>query len=195
MSATPGCRAPRPAASGSACSPSRLINPTHTFCPNRARRLSRNPYPYIHACTRIRRESSVARRLALTRELLGLPEKEFAEWAGVALSRYHLWETGRIPISLSSAIALCAAHGLTLDWLYRGKITGLPLWLALEVEACSAMSDAEAEFHNEGGHPEDVRSRLTRVLERRPEAAEDAPRARRGRLRAEMGGDIRKRAR
>jgi transcriptional regulator with XRE-family HTH domain len=86
----------------------------------------------------------IARRLALTRELLGLAEKEFAEWAGVALSRYHLWETGRVPISLSSAIALCAAHGLTLDWLYRGKILGLPLWLAIEIEACSATLAAKS---------------------------------------------------
>jgi hypothetical protein len=36
-------------------------------------------------------------------------------------------------------MALCEAHGLTLDWLYRGKARGLPLWLAVEVLACSAM--------------------------------------------------------
>jgi transcriptional regulator with XRE-family HTH domain len=108
----------------------------------------------------------VARRLALTREFLGLAEKEFAERAGVALGRYHLWETGRIPISLSSAMALCAAHGLTLDWLYRGKITGLPLWLAIEVEACSAMLGSDDEFRNKADHPEDGRDRLTRVLKR-----------------------------
>jgi transcriptional regulator with XRE-family HTH domain len=75
----------------------------------------------------------VARRLALTREILGLTQKEFAERAGVILSRYHLWETGRTPISMSSAIALCTAHDLTLDWLYRGKVRGLPLWLAVEL--------------------------------------------------------------
>ena len=95
-----------------------------------------------HEMTRPGRNSKnvdpVARRLALTREILGLTEKDFAERAGVVLGRYHLWETGRIPISLSSAMVLCAAHGLTLDWLYRGKIMGLPLWLAVEVEACYA---------------------------------------------------------
>ena len=81
----------------------------------------------------------VARRLALTREIFGLTEKEFAERAGVLLGRYHQWESGSTPISLSSAVALCAAHGVTLDWLYRGKIQGLPLWLAVEIKVCSAM--------------------------------------------------------
>ena len=79
----------------------------------------------------------VARRLALTREILGLTEKEFAQRAGVILSRYHLWETGRSPISLSSAITICDTHGLTLDWLYRGKTLGLPWQLAVEVAACT----------------------------------------------------------
>jgi transcriptional regulator with XRE-family HTH domain len=88
----------------------------------------------------------VARRLALTREILGLTQKEFVERAGVILSRYHLWETGRSPIYLSAAIALCDAHGLTLDWLYRGKTQGLPLWLAVEVVACSAMLGQGDEF-------------------------------------------------
>jgi transcriptional regulator with XRE-family HTH domain len=90
----------------------------------------------------------VARRLALTREILGLTQKEFAERAGLVLSRYHLCETGRCPIYLSGAMALCAAHGLSLDWLYRGKTQGLPLWLAVEVIACSAMLGWVEEIAN-----------------------------------------------
>ena len=97
----------------------------------------------------------VARRLALTREIFGLTEKEFADRAGVLLGRYHRWESGSIPISLSSAMALCAAHGLTLDWLYRGKLLGLPLWLAVEIEACSGMLGSDDEFHNKRDHAED----------------------------------------
>lgn len=92
----------------------------------------------------------IAARLALTRALLGLTEKEFAGRAGVLLSRYHLWETGSIPISLSSAMKLCAAHGLTLDWLYCGKILGLPLWLAGQIEACCTMLDRDNEFRDRG---------------------------------------------
>lgn len=137
----------------------------------------------------------VARRLALTREVLGLTEKEFAERAGVLLGRYHRWESGSIPISLSSAMALCAAHGLTLDWLYRGKILGLPLWLAVEVEVCSAMSDWDDEFRNKADHPADGRDRLARVLKRQPEAAAIAAQPRRGRPRTELGGNVRKSAR
>src|SRR5215831_21298573 len=79
----------------------------------------------------------IARRLALTREILSLRPMEFAESAGVALSRYNRWETGKCSLPLSCAIALCVAHDLTLDWLYRGKVQGLPIWLVVEVKACS----------------------------------------------------------
>ena len=102
----------------------------------------------------------VARRLALTREILGLTEREFAEPADLILSRYHLWETGKSPIYLSGAMALCAAHGLTLDWLYSGKVQGLPLWLAVEVAVCSAMLGWGDEFRSNADHPEERRDRL-----------------------------------
>lgn len=81
----------------------------------------------------------VAGRLTLTREILGLTQKEFAEPAGLILTRYNLRETGKIPLPLSDAMALCAAHDLTLDWLYRGKVEGLRMSLAVEVAVCSDM--------------------------------------------------------
>jgi transcriptional regulator with XRE-family HTH domain len=87
----------------------------------------------------LKNPDAVARRLALTREILGLTQKEFAEPAGVILSRYNLWETGKSSLHLSGAMALCATHDLTLDWLYRGKVQGLPIWLAVEVAACFVM--------------------------------------------------------
>jgi transcriptional regulator with XRE-family HTH domain len=117
----------------------------------------------------------VARRLALTREILGLTEKEFAERAGVLLGRYHRWESGSIPISLSNAMALCAAHGLTLDWLYRGKTLGLPLWLAVELEACSVMLGRDDEFRNKADRPGDARHRLARILKRSRKRGDDPP--------------------
>jgi transcriptional regulator with XRE-family HTH domain len=81
----------------------------------------------------------VGRRLALTREILGLTQKEFAESAGMILSRYNLREAGKIPLPLRGGIRLCDARGLTLDWLYRGKVQGLPIWLAVALTACSAL--------------------------------------------------------
>jgi transcriptional regulator with XRE-family HTH domain len=116
----------------------------------------------------------------LARKILGLTEKEFAEGAGVLLGRYHLWESGSIPISLSGAMALCVAHGLTLDWLYRGKLLGLPLWLAVELEVCSAMLGWDDELRNKSDHPE---------------AAGDGPPAPHGSAAHRLGGDTRKSAR
>jgi len=82
---------------------------------------------------------SVAERLALTREILGLTQKDFAVSAGMILSRYNLREAGKIPLPLSGGIQLCDTYGLTLDWLYRGKVQGLPIWLAVELMACSVL--------------------------------------------------------
>jgi transcriptional regulator with XRE-family HTH domain len=80
----------------------------------------------------------------LTREILGLTQKEFAESAGMILSRYNLREAGKIPLPLRGGIELCDAHDLTLDWLYRGKVQGLPIWLAVELTACSVLSAGAA---------------------------------------------------
>ena len=75
----------------------------------------------------------------MTREILGLTQKEFAESAGILLSRYNLREAGKISLPLSFGIQLCDAHDLTLEWLYRGKVQGLPIWLAGELTAWSAL--------------------------------------------------------
>jgi hypothetical protein len=53
-------------------------------------------------------------------------------------------------------LALCGAHGLTLDWLYRGKLQGLPLWLAVDVVVCSAMLGWGDEFRSNADHPEEA---------------------------------------
>jgi transcriptional regulator with XRE-family HTH domain len=105
--------------------PSRILNSILQGMARRARNLTK-PDP-------------VATRLALTREILGLTQKEFAESAGMILSRYNLREAGKIPLPLRSGILLCDAHDLTLDWLYRGKVQGLPIWLAVEFTACSVL--------------------------------------------------------
>ena len=68
----------------------------------------------------------VGRRLRLTRTALGLTQEEFAAKARLSQPRYSPYEAGKRLLTLSAAMALCAAYSLTLDWLYMGDPSGLP---------------------------------------------------------------------
>ena len=53
-------------------------------------------------------------------------QNEFAAKTGVTPNRYNQWESGGRLVPLGTAIALCRAWGITLDFLYRGDWHGLP---------------------------------------------------------------------
>lgn len=74
-----------------------------------------------------------ARRLALTREALGLTQTDFCEGAGISQPRYSPFESGKRRLSLDAALALCTHYAVTLDWLYRGDPSGLPVHLANKI--------------------------------------------------------------
>jgi transcriptional regulator with XRE-family HTH domain len=76
----------------------------------------------------------VARRLRWTRQCLGLDQQEFGKKAGLAQSRYNMFETGRRRLSLDAALLLCEHYTLTLDWLFRGDPSGLQYRLAEQIK-------------------------------------------------------------
>ena len=64
-------------------------------------------------------------RLTLTREVLGKGQQDFADAAGINASAYNQYERGKRRISVEHAHKLCDHYHLTLDWIYRGDISGL----------------------------------------------------------------------
>jgi transcriptional regulator with XRE-family HTH domain len=72
-----------------------------------------------------RGEAGIAYRLELTRAVKGGTQKNFAAKAGIKDNTYSQWKSGTNQISLDAANALCDAHTLTLDWIYRGDVAGL----------------------------------------------------------------------
>ncbi len=72
----------------------------------------------------------IGERLRLTRACYGLTQGEFAEGAGIARHTYNQYENGKKRPSLETATALCDAYGLTLDWIFHGRVEGLPHQLA-----------------------------------------------------------------
>lgn len=79
-------------------------------------------------------QTDVARRLARTRQALGIKnQQEFGRRAGLSQPKYNQYETGKRMLTLEAALALCDAYNLSLDWLYRGDPSSLPYKLATEL--------------------------------------------------------------
>ena len=70
--------------------------------------------------------AEIGERLRITRQALGRTQLAFCRAANISPSSYSRCKKGRTRPSIDAAIALCNAHKLTLDWIYRGDKSGLP---------------------------------------------------------------------
>lgn len=62
-------------------------------------------------------------RIAFSRS--GESQMAWAERHGVSQSKWNNWERGLRRISLEHAEKLVDLYGLSLDWIYRGRVDGL----------------------------------------------------------------------
>ncbi len=81
--------------------------------------------------------TDVSERLRVTRLALKLTQARLCRLAGINPQAWNNAETGDARLGLDSALKLCQATGLTLDWIYRGSRIGLP------VEISEAIGRAE----------------------------------------------------
>lgn len=85
--------------------------------------------------TRDELKIATARRLHMVREVSGLGQGEFGRAAGLSASAYSMIEVGERLPSIESALALCEAYKLSLDYIYRRITDDLPPKLAAAIEA------------------------------------------------------------
>ena len=78
----------------------------------------------------VRWQRMVGNRLQLTRIALGKTQAELARVLLISPQRWNNYERGARPIDVEFAVRLCERFGVTLDWLYRGVIAGLPYDMA-----------------------------------------------------------------
>lgn len=71
----------------------------------------------------------VGRRLYLARRAVDMHQAEFGDAAGMSQPQYSMVESGRRLLTLTYALQFCARFGLSLDWIYRGDPSGLPVRL------------------------------------------------------------------
>jgi transcriptional regulator with XRE-family HTH domain len=85
-------------------------------------------------------DRAIGRRLALTRDALGLSQKELAEAAGIGESHMSgiINDKKKGGIGIEPARRLRKAFGLTLDWIYEGDMSGLRRDLAKAIEGIRA---------------------------------------------------------
>lgn len=84
-------------------------------------------------------QEAVARRLKAVRDHVGKNVTAMADWLGVPRTRYANWErqsgSGNFPAEESMSLLCDMLPGLTLDYLYRGRLDGMPVALAIQLTA------------------------------------------------------------
>lgn len=109
-----------------------------------------------HRDSRPHRNIVVGRRLKLARMAMGWGERQgrFAQAAGISLTAYNQWESGENYPGVDNAIKLCEKHvGLTLDWIYRGNMDGMPTRLSSAIQVLGEVMDEAKMTKIEDGGP------------------------------------------
>jgi DNA-binding XRE family transcriptional regulator len=97
---------------------------------------------------------TVGARLRLTRGALGFggrQQAKFAAGAGIPPTQFNNWENDKRAPKIEAAIALCKTYSLTMDWIYRGELSGLPLQIAEKIRRGS--SGAPPQMGPAPNHP------------------------------------------
>jgi transcriptional regulator with XRE-family HTH domain len=90
---------------------------------------------------------SVARRLYLLRKSLGYSQLQISQLLGQSRSTWAQYETGERRISIDQAQKLCAVIGVSLDWIYNGRMDMLQPDLAAKLQE---------QMRKEAENPDDI---------------------------------------
>ena len=82
----------------------------------------------------------IAYRLRLSREALGLSPAELCRITGIRPNTYSQWENAKGRPRLDEARLLRKYLGYTLDWIYEGIPSGLPMPILSQLSGLEAAS-------------------------------------------------------
>jgi transcriptional regulator with XRE-family HTH domain len=70
----------------------------------------------------------IGERLELLRVSKGIPtQRDMAQLLGVDTNRYNNWAIGTSRVPVNYAVMVCVLTGATLDYIYRGEVSGLSI--------------------------------------------------------------------
>ncbi|MGY4288852.1 transcriptional regulator with XRE-family HTH domain [Bradyrhizobium sp. LM2.7] len=89
-----------------------------------------------HGLAMSRDLKAIAERLKLIRLAVhgGMKQAAFARLVGIEPQALNNYETALRRISVDQAVKICAATGVSLDWIYRGITAGLPAEMATALQ-------------------------------------------------------------
>jgi len=76
----------------------------------------------------------IAKRLILLRKSLGNTQQTMADLIGTSPQAWGNYESGIRRIRVDEGLRLCSALGVTLDWIYRGNMSQLPIELGEKLQ-------------------------------------------------------------
>lgn len=79
------------------------------------------------------RRLAIGHRLRVARAALGLRQADLMERYGVRMSNTSNWETGRSYMDPLIMLKLCEDYGLTMDYFWRGLLSGVRADVANEI--------------------------------------------------------------
>jgi len=83
----------------------------------------------------MRSPKAIGARLTLIREIAALTQAQLGRAIGVSQGTVSAFESGARPPGLKSGHAICDALGVTLDYIYRGDTSGLPMRTLTELNS------------------------------------------------------------
>ncbi|MBC7906902.1 MAG: helix-turn-helix transcriptional regulator [Rhodospirillaceae bacterium] len=81
---------------------------------------------------------AIGARLRLTRKALGLSQDDLADSINVGRTTYTMWEGGQRLADVLAISRMADRYGVSLDWVYRGNMAGLPHVIARRIEELRA---------------------------------------------------------
>ena len=82
-----------------------------------------------------------ARRIDLTREALDITVRDITEETGISKSSWNNYVKGRSRPNVEDAIRFSVRYGVTLDWLYRGDLSGVSYKVATKIRELAALPE------------------------------------------------------
>lgn len=85
-------------------------------------------------------KEAIGKRLALTREILGLTQAEFADLCNISRNTYNQYERGVNRPPIDAGLVIRDKAGISLDWIYAGDPSTLRWDIANKIKEARAGS-------------------------------------------------------
>lgn len=81
--------------------------------------------------------ADIGKRLVAMHNALGITQADVCRAIDLTSGRYNQYVTGKRLLTLDVAVRLVATYGVTLDWLFLGDVSALPVRLHQKLQTAA----------------------------------------------------------